>query len=108
MAECEVPASEIDCLTRYYLRKRCVKYVSSDYQIVEGDDIIVVNGNVNITLPLAFGNEGPQFTVKRLGDAAPTVFPQGAELIDAKTSRIFNVNRYSEDYVSDGQNWIIV
>jgi hypothetical protein len=108
MAECEVPASELDCLTRFYLRKRCVKYVSADYQVVEGDDIVVVNGSFSITLPLAFGNEGWQFTVKRLGNAAPTVYPQGAELIDYSPLRIFNVDRYSEDYVSDGQNWIIV
>lgn len=108
MAECEVPASEIDCITRSYLRKRCVTYKSDDYQIVEGDDIIVANGNISITLPLAFGNEGCQFTVKRLSDATPTVYPQGAELIDYSQYRAFNTDRYSEDYVSDGQNWIIV
>lgn len=109
MANCEVPAADLDCLTRSYLRKRCVKYKSTDYEIQEGDDIIVASAAITVTLPLAFGNEGCTFTVKRLGSAGGvTVIPQGGELIDFETEWTFNIERWSEDYVSDGQNWIVV
>lgn len=83
-----------------------VRTVTAAYTITAADDVILVNGNVNGTLPSAVGIAGREYTIKLTSGTMTTVSSAGGSIDNAATLNISAVNS-SRNFVSDGTNWYV-
>lgn len=81
--------------------------LSTDHNILVDDD--TAGGTVTINLPLASGNAGLQYNIKKLGSTSNVVVDgNGSETIDGGTTEILTAQYESITIVCDGFNWWIV
>lgn len=87
-----------------------VRSESSDYVIVDGDAIIIVDtsgGDVDITLPdVTMMNN--YINVKNLGDQKVFLETPGGETIDGQSNFEIAGENESIQVISDGSNWFII
>jgi len=67
-------------------------------------------GTFIIALPTAVGNEGKNYTVKKIDTSftAVTIDPDGSETIDGNSTTTVNTNGESLQFISDNVNWLII
>jgi hypothetical protein len=86
-----------------------VRTETSAYTVQRGDSVILVNGNVTITLPAAFPTWEKRITVKKIngGGGTTTVSPTGFT-IDGAASWTTTTQYEAADFVGDGTNVFVV
>lgn len=73
-----------------------------------GNCVILVNGAVTVTLPLAANNKGTAFFIKNIGVGAVTIARSGSDLIDGGTGASLPDQYDVMLLVSDGTGWWIL
>lgn len=91
-----------------YLLNAPVKTVTANYEVVMTDSVILVNGNITVTLPTAQTAQGKRITVKAInaGVGTRTVSGNGSN-IDAAATWTTGIQYTAADFVSDGTQWWI-
>lgn len=91
-----------------YLLNAPVRTVTAAYQAVLTDSVILINGNITVTLPTAAKAEGKRITVKAInaGGGTRTVNGNGTNIDNAATWTT-TTQYVSVDFVSDGTQWWI-
>lgn len=94
-------------------RRKNLSSKTSDYTIVENDDIILVDctsGAVTITLPSAVGLSGKSYVIKKIDASgnAVTVDGQGSETIDGSGTKSLSSQWDYVKVISDGVNFLII
>jgi hypothetical protein len=99
----------------FRLKHAPVEDKTTDYTIVEGDEVITVDataGPVVVTLPPAADVDGVHFAVFKVDGSANTVTvqPDGVEEIGGAASRILDSEFEGTIFVADGDNdrWLIL
>lgn len=88
---------------------RNVKTVTADYATIEGDDVILVDATVTITLPTAVGLEGYHFIVKNIHvTGITTIATTGSETIDGQSTKTITNQYTSLTLISNNVNWFIL
>ena len=89
-----------------YLLNAPVKTVTAAYQAVLTDSVILINGNVTVTLPTAETATDKRITCKAInaGGGTRTVSGNGAN-IDGAATWTTTTQYVSQDFVSDGTQW---
>lgn len=110
MAECEVPASELDGVTLSLLRKLPIRETFVNTNIEDSDGIVIGSAEVTVTLPTAIGRDGCWFVIKRKQESAVTIDTVGSETIDGSDFLVLNYASYGKwptiNVFSDGENWM--
>lgn len=89
-----------------YLLNAPVVTVTAAYQALSTDSVILINGNITVTLPTAAKGAGKRITCKAInaGGGTRTVSGNGANIDGAATWT--TTTRYvAADFVSDGVQW---
>jgi len=99
--------------TRANVRKILINATAktTNYTLAADDEIILgdsTGGEFTISVPTAVGNEGKEWTVKKIAGSNNVIIdPDGSETIDgASDYRLVNVNE-SVSFASDGTNLLI-
>ena len=89
-----------------YLLNAPVRTVSAAYQAVLTDSVILINGDVTVTLPTAAKAQGKRITCKAInaGGGTRTVSGNGAN-IDGAATWTTTTQYASQDFVSSGTQW---
>ncbi len=92
-----------------YLLNAPVKTVTADYQVVLTDSVILINGNITVTLPTAAKAAGKRITCKAInaGGGTRTVNGNGSN-IDGSATWTTTTQYNAADFCSDGIQWYIV
>lgn len=81
---------------------------STDYTLLVTDDVVIAEGEITITLPLAGTITGKVFHIKN-GDNQPVILnTTSSETIDGELAVMLSEPRTSITVVSDGVNWHII
>lgn len=80
---------------------------TTDYTVLTGDNVILANGTLALTLYTAVGNSGKVVTVKNIGSGIVTLLAAAGQTIDGESSWIIDEQYLSIDIISDGSNWHI-
>ena len=80
--------------------------VTAAYQVQLGDSVILINGNVTVTLPTAAKGQGKRITCKAInaGAGTRTVSGNGSN-IDGSATWTTTTQYAAQDFVSDGTQW---
>jgi len=89
-----------------YLLNAPVRTVTAAYQAVLTDSVILINGNITVTLPTAATAAGKIITCKAInaGGGTRTVSGNGAN-IDGAATWTTTVQYTAQRFVSDGVQW---
>ena len=89
-----------------YLLNAPVRTVTVAYQATLTDSVILINGDITVTLPTAATAEGKRITCKAIngGGGTRTVSGNGAN-IDGAASWTTTTQYASQDFVSNGVQW---
>lgn len=80
-----------------------------DYTLLESDSLVLVSGNVTITVPTAVGRPGKFFHLKKIDSGTTTIVAaSGAETLDGMTSVPIKVQFTNLMIVSNGVAWFIL
>lgn len=92
-----------------YLLNAPVITVTSAYQAVLTDSVILINGNVTVTLPTAAQAKDKRITAKAInaGAGTRTVSGNGSN-IDGAATWTTTTQYVSADFVSNGTQWYVV
>lgn len=91
-----------------YLLNAPVRTETANYQVVLTDSVILMNGNITVTLPTAAKAQGKRITCKAInaGVGTRTVSGNGSNIDGAATWT--TTTRYDAvDVISDGSQWWI-
>jgi len=76
--------------------------------IQTSNDVLLVQGNITMTVPLSQNNTGKVFTLKNVGTEVVSVEVSGSDTIDGQTSLTLS-NQYDWlSVISDGNTWNIL
>lgn len=92
-----------------YLLNAPVRTETANYQAVLTDSVILINGDITVTLPTAAKAQGKRITCKAInaGAGTRTVSGNGSNIDGAATWT--TTTRYvSVDFVSNGTQWYII
>lgn len=91
-----------------YLQLAPVRTVTAAHQAVLTDSVILINGNVTVTLPTAAKAQGKRITCKAInaGVGTRTVSGNGSN-IDGAATWTTTVQYESVDFISNGTQWWI-
>lgn len=70
--------------------------------------LVMVNGNVTITLPAAASHANRVYTIKNIGTGKVTIYADGSEKIDGEQTLVLNLQYSYVTIVSDGDEWFII
>lgn len=86
-----------------------VKTVTTSYTVQLTDSVILLNGNITVTLPLARVAGSKRITVKVInaGGGTRTVSGNGNN-IDGTATVTTTTQYQSWDFVTDGTNWFVI
>lgn len=89
-----------------YLLVAPVRTVTAAYQVVLTDSVILINGNITVTLPTAAKAQDKRITVKAInaGGGTRTVSGNGSN-IDGAATWTTTTQYVSIDLVSNGTQW---
>lgn len=89
-----------------YLLNAPVRTVTAAYQAVLTDSVILINGNITVTLPTAAKAQGKRITVKAInaGGGTRTVSGNGSN-IDGAATWTTTTQYVAQDFVSNGTQW---
>lgn len=92
-----------------YLLNAPVVSVTSAYQVVLTDSVILIDGNITVTLPTAAKAEGKRITCKAIngGGGTRTVSGNGSN-IDGAATWTTTVQYTAQDFVSNGVQWYTI
>lgn len=92
-----------------YLLNAPVRTVTAAYQVVLTDSVILINGNITVTLPTATEGKNKRITCKAInaGGGTRTVSGNGSN-IDGAATWTTTTQYVSQDFVSDGAQWYAV
>jgi hypothetical protein len=92
-----------------YLLNAPVETVTTAYQAVLTDSVILINGDITVTLPKAAEAQGKRITVKAIngGGGTRTVSGNGAN-IDGAATWTTTTQYAKSDFVSNGVQWFTV
>lgn len=92
-----------------YLLSSPVKTVTAAYQITLTDSVILINGDVTVTLPTAAKGKDKRIICKAInaGVGNRTIASAGGT-IDGAATKVIAVQYTAVDLVSNGTNWFIV
>lgn len=91
-----------------YLISAPVTTVTAAYQVLMTDSVILINGNVTVTLPTAAEGNGKRITCKAInaGVGTRTVSGNGSN-IDGAATWTTTTQYASVDFISNGTQWWI-
>lgn len=79
--------------------------VSDDYSVVAADEVVLCDGEITITLPIANSSGGKNYFIKNIGSSTVTL--TGSETIDEEDTQ--DLYQYETVHVvSDGTEWWII
>ena len=83
--------------------------VTSNTTVLATDDLIIANGTLTVTLPVASTVSGQQFYVKNINNSNGiiTVLPNGSELIDGYSNATIRYYNTMFGVISIGTGWVI-
>ena len=82
---------------------------TTDHIVLVDDDDTSVFEAVNIALPAASGNDGLQYTIKKVGNTENVIINgNGSETIDGSTTHTLTTQYEFVTIVCDGSNWWII
>jgi len=89
---------------------RYVKSVNQNYELKDTDDMILVFGDITITLPSAADVTQKWYTIKKMDSNTTTVtiVPDNGEQINDSTSAEITTQFSDISIISNGQQWISV
>lgn len=89
-----------------YLWNAPVRTVTAAYQVVRTDSVILINGNITVTLPTAAEGADKIITCKAInaGGGTRTVSGNGAN-IDGAATWTTTVQYTAQRFASDGTQW---
>lgn len=92
-----------------YLLNAPVRTVTTAYQVVLTDSVILINGDITVTLPTAAKAEGKRITCKAInaGAGTRTVSGNGSN-IDGAATWTTTTQYVAQDFVSNGVQWYAV
>jgi hypothetical protein len=86
---------------------RNITSVSTPYNVLTTDDLIICDGTFDVGLFTAVGNEGKTLDIKNKGTGTVTAVADGSEEIDGENN--ISLIQYEElTLVSDGANWQVI
>lgn len=68
-----------------------MRSMSSSGVVIDSDDVVIADGTITVTLPLAGNSVGRPITIKNVGVGVVTVAASGSDLIDASTTYALTV-----------------
>ena len=80
---------------------------SSNYTTLSTDGIIDCTGSFELTLYTALGNKGNKLQLKNKGVGIVTILPTGLEELEGESTQEL-LSGESQEWLSDGSNWIII
>lgn len=85
------------------------KTTGSPYDVVVGDDLLIINSSTayTVTLPAPSGSKGMTYTIKNINTGLVTVDNNGSETLDGATTYLLGQYQ-SATFLSDGTNWHVV
>jgi hypothetical protein len=111
------PTSDQDAATKAYVDANAggaptVATVTSASYTAAGDGVILADATSNaitVNLPMASGNSGLQYFIKKTDSSANTVTidPNASETVDGQTTYILTVQYESIIIICDGSNWFV-
>lgn len=86
-----------------------VKTVAANYTCQKHDSVILLNGDITVTLPAVSVGGSKRITVKVINAGAGTRTVDGGDAnIDGSATVTTTTQYTSWDFVTDGTNWFIV
>lgn len=80
----------------------------ANYTAVSEDNVILCDGTLTITLPLAASVTNHEITIKNIGTGVVTVDGNGTETIDGDLIQLLEIQYHSITLVSNGTSWFVI
>jgi hypothetical protein len=83
------------------------RITNTDTSLTINDSLLIANGALTITVPLANTSNNLIFTIKNINNVNVTIMPSGSDTIDGYANIVMQYKNSSLNITSNGSSWIV-